>query len=85
MGFGGLVLHSSAFEVEFHPEGEVLSIGDPTVACAKFVSREGGSIIARHHSAPLQNFRYVRYRTEQYLFTDYAFRILERMRQWELR
>jgi hypothetical protein len=41
----------SGFAVGFHPDGEVLNISDPYLACAEFVVREVGSIMARHHSA----------------------------------
>jgi hypothetical protein len=45
------IRRASGFEVGFHPDGEVLSISDPNLACAEFVAREVGSIVARHHSA----------------------------------
>jgi len=45
------IRRSSGLEVGFHPDGEVLSFSDPNLACAEFVAREVGSIMARHHSA----------------------------------
>jgi hypothetical protein len=42
---------AGGFAVGFHPDGEVLNISDPHLACAEFVAREVGSVMARHHSA----------------------------------
>jgi hypothetical protein len=42
---------ASGFTVGFHPDGEALDISDPYLACAEFITREVGSIMAPHRTA----------------------------------
>jgi hypothetical protein len=45
------IRRASGFAVGFHPDGEILNISDPYLACAEFIAREVGSVVARQHSA----------------------------------
>lgn len=45
------IRRAGGFAVGFHPDGEVLNISDRYLACAEFIVREVGSVMARQHSA----------------------------------
>jgi hypothetical protein len=38
--------HGDRFDVGFFPQGELLAFADPTVACAEFMIREVGALMA---------------------------------------
>jgi hypothetical protein len=40
---------TNGFEIAYHPDGELLKINDPHLACAEFVVREVRSIMAIPH------------------------------------
>lgn len=45
------IRRAGGFTVGFHPDGKVLNISDPYLACAEFIAREVASVMARQHSA----------------------------------